>query len=220
MTKEEINAFVYELTQLFDSNKIATAIDKAIFDLSIAEVEYPCACYYLAKLYEALYTYCSNEANFKMEAMSVSQNLSMQMASEYGEKYNYYWEMAIRRSEPHALFDVAMSIRGNAKRQDEFRHLVKRAADSGYPIAVYNYAKIIREESPSKAKELIDSVKHFASVRNEIELEEKLEQREREEELEEEAFWTWHDKFVDWREESGWNDVYGRGVDASDIIEF
>ena len=24
----------------------------------------------------------------------------------------------------------------------------------------------------------------------------------------------------DWREESGWNDVYGRGVEASDIIDF
>lgn len=28
------------------------------------------------------------------------------------------------------------------------------------------------------------------------------------------------DDYVDWREESGWNDVYGSGVDASDIIEF
>jgi len=28
------------------------------------------------------------------------------------------------------------------------------------------------------------------------------------------------DEIPDWREESGWNDVYGGGVDASDIVEF
>ena len=28
------------------------------------------------------------------------------------------------------------------------------------------------------------------------------------------------DDYVDWREESGWNDMYGGGVDSSDIIEF
>lgn len=220
MTKEDFKVLAYELTQLSDSDKIAMAINEAIFDLSIVEDEYPCACYYLAKLYEALYAYCSTEGNFRMDAMRTSQNLSMQKAPEYGERYNYYWNMAIRQGEPHALFDLAMSMQGDTKRQDEFQSLLKRAADAGYPIAVYNYAKLIRAESPSKAKELIDSVKHFASVRNEMELEEEWEQREREEELEGNAFWAWNDNFVDWREESGWNDVYGSGVDASDIIEF
>lgn len=28
------------------------------------------------------------------------------------------------------------------------------------------------------------------------------------------------DEYFDWREESGWNDVYGADVEASDIIEF
>ena len=27
-------------------------------------------------------------------------------------------------------------------------------------------------------------------------------------------------EYLDWAEESGWNDVYGSDVDASDIIEF
>ena len=31
---------------------------------------------------------------------------------------------------------------------------------------------------------------------------------------------NWQDDSLDWREESGWNDVYGSDVDASDIIEF
>ena len=31
---------------------------------------------------------------------------------------------------------------------------------------------------------------------------------------------NWRDDCLDWREESGWNDVYGSDVDASDIIEF
>jgi len=30
----------------------------------------------------------------------------------------------------------------------------------------------------------------------------------------------WPNDYVDWREESGWNDMYGGGVDPSDIIEF
>ena len=30
----------------------------------------------------------------------------------------------------------------------------------------------------------------------------------------------WPNDYVDWREESGWNDMYGGGVDSSDIIEF
>ena len=30
----------------------------------------------------------------------------------------------------------------------------------------------------------------------------------------------WYDDYPDWREESGWNDMYGSGVDPSDIIEF
>ena len=31
---------------------------------------------------------------------------------------------------------------------------------------------------------------------------------------------TWYDDYSDWREASGWNDVYGSSVEASDIIEF
>ena len=35
---------------------------------------------------------------------------------------------------------------------------------------------------------------------------------------EDEPYYDWDDP--DWREESGWNDIYGAGVEASDIIEF
>lgn len=33
------------------------------------------------------------------------------------------------------------------------------------------------------------------------------------------SYYDWDDT-PDWKEESGWNDVYGSDVDASDIIEF
>ena len=32
--------------------------------------------------------------------------------------------------------------------------------------------------------------------------------------------WLEDDGYDDWKEESGWNDVYGSDVDACDIIEF
>jgi len=35
---------------------------------------------------------------------------------------------------------------------------------------------------------------------------------------EEEPYYDWDDP--DWREESGWNDIYGADVEAYDIIEF
>ena len=220
MTNDELNVLISKLSKSAYS-EIDRIIDEAVFHLMVVEDdEHPCACYYLAKLFESLYEFCSNEDNFNCCEIANSRSLSVLMALKYEERYGYYWNKAIQQGEPHALFDLAMSMRYDVERQDEFRRLLKEAAETGYPMAVYNYAEIIRSENPSKAKELIDSVKHFASVRNEMELKEEMEQREREEELEENAFCAWHDKFVDWREESGWNDVYGSDVDASDIIEF
>ena len=35
---------------------------------------------------------------------------------------------------------------------------------------------------------------------------------------EDEPYYDWD--YPDWREESGWNDMYGADVEASDIIEF
>lgn len=179
--------------------------------------------YYLAKLYQELYYFCSNENNFDASGMSKWKSLAQNKAGEYYNRYVKWWNEAIQNGELHALVEEALALQSKKDNQVLYEDMLFKAAKSGYPVAIYYYAKTVMHKEPKKALDMIARVQEYASVKKIVEQEEKGAAMERELEKEEkdaEDFYREYINEVDWREESGWNDVYGRGVEASDIIEF
>jgi len=128
----------------------------------------------------------------------VQGNLTKWLGRIAKESSKDFW-MVLSNYHPEVLSGLSMN---------DWLNLINKNHDLAEICVVLGYANKFNWLSKQDAiNEAEESIKREEMIKRELE------------EKKEEDFYKDIRK-VDWREESGWNDVYGAGVEASDIIEF